>query len=864
MKKMFKCLIAALLAVVFVVTASVNPAVVIAAEKDDEVAVQTVEAIKDYVASAKEQEAIALAFVPVLKNDKYTLFYKAETAETAVYNRANDEIIYSNPQDVPEDVSGLAYHRIKSQIYLTYYVNNSQIKFYSSYFDSVSYGQNTAEIKDNKLLVNYVFGKTTYTKAMLPIAIPKDKFEEKILPELSDEDKEMVTENYKLTSVDSAKTEIARKKLIEAYKNIEDTDLYILDKYLPVYEVEGLYKALFSVYTTKDFVEDNGAAGASTEIPNTTISFDLSLIYELANDGLLVSLDCSKLKPSEAADIDSIGILEFMGAGGLNDTGFSLIPDGSGGVVNFNTNKTYAAAYTGKVYGNDNTLKYTGASVNTRHIQLPMFGISKNNGGIVAVVEKGAEICSIISDISENILPYNFTAFRADVYQYDLMTIQNPQHGGGFLEMFVRQKEPYKDLVTVHYYFLENGKNSVSDMANLYRGVLIEDGILKDKVSGAMPFVYGLTGAITVRKQFLGIPYTGYRTLTTFEEAQTVIDAFADAGISNQAVRYSGWFNGGLEQTDISKLKILSCLGGKKGLNKLIENSEAQIFPEVKITNISGKMFDGFSVRNDAARFTYNETALIYPLDLPKNSFDYNAKYTYLLSSAKYEQRINKFLKKYKYDNIALPDFMDRINGDYAKKNYTDRTAALQNVLKCIDILDKDRNIMAAQPNSYAFGSIDIMTDMPIATSGANIFDMDVPFVQMVLAGYADMTTLPINLTDGEYDLLKLMSFNVLPNYSFIHEESSALKNTNFSDNYSMCYEDWSAEAIELYNAYVKDMQKVRGETIVSWSSTTDGLVTITYESGKTIVINRTDKEATVNGAEIAAQTYKFFEEGLK
>lgn len=863
MKKLFKCFIAALLATVLVVTAMANPGVVMAAE-DDKAASAVVETIKDYAASAKEQEAIALGFAPVLKNDKYTLFYKAESAEIAVYNRANDEVVYSNPQDIPEDVAGLAFHRLKSQIYLTYYVNNSQIKYYSSYFDSVSYGQNSAEIKDGKLIVNYVFGKATYTKAMLPIAIPKSKFEKEILPELSDEAKEIVTENYKLTSVDDAKTEIARKKLVEAYKNIEKTDLYVLDKYLPVYEVEDLYKALFTVYTAKDFVEDNGAAGGSTEIPETTISFDISLIYGLADDGLVVSLDCSKLQKSEAADIDSIAILECMGAGGPNDTGFSVIPDGSGGVINFNTNKTYAAAYTGKVFGTDNTLKYTGASVNERHIQLPMFGISKNNSGIVAVVEKGAEICSITADISDKILPYNYTAFRADVYQYDLMTIQNPQHGGGTLQMFVRQKEPYKDLVTIHYYFLENGKNSVSDIANLYRGLLIADGTLSNKVTGTMPFVFGLTGAITVRKQFLGIPYIGYETLTTFEQAEKVINYFDEAGINNMAVRYSGWFNGGLEQTDISKFKVLSCLGGKKGMDALISNSVAEIFPEVKIANISGKAFDGFSVRNDAARLTYNETALIYPLDLPRNSFDYNAKYTYLLSSAKYEQRINKFLKKYNYDNICLPDFMDQINSDYAKKNYTDRTAALANILKCIEIIEEDRKIMASQPNSYAFGDAAIMTDMPISTSGANIFDMDVPFLQMVLTGYADMTTAPINITDGEYDLLKLMSYNVLPNYNLIYESSSLLKNTDFSDNYSMCYEDWADDAIELYNAYIKDMQKVRGETMISWNSTAEGLVTIGYESGKVLVVNRTNKAANVGGVEIAAQTYKLFEEGLK
>lgn len=861
MKKIFKCFIAALLAVVFTFTACINPSVV--ATADEQTAGKTVEAIGDYVATTTEQVAVDSGFVPVLKNDGYTLFYKAESAETAIYNRSQDEMIYSNPQDIDPELTGLGFHRLKSQLYVTYYVNNSQVKYYSSFFDSVSYGQNSAEIKDGKLVVNYIFGKASYTKEMLPIAIPKDKFEKDVLPKLSEENKETVENAYKLTSLDSAKTEVAKKKLKESYKNIEETDLYVLDKYLPVYEVQPLYLALFSVYTNKDFIEDNKAAGGTTEIVNNTIAFDISLIYELAEDGLKVSLDCSNLSTSEAADIDSIAVLEFMGAGNSTDKGFSLIPDGSGSIINFNTDKTYVSAYSGKIYGSDNTLKYTGASVNKKQLQLPVYGISRNDSGIFAVVEKGAEICSVVSDIAKKTLPYNYTAFKADVFTYDIMTIQNPQHGGGTVEMFVRQKEPYKDLVTIHYYFLDKGKNGIADMATLYRNTLISEGVLKDKLSGDIPFVFGLTGAITVRKQFLGIPYTGYQTLTTFKEAEKIINSFKEQGINALNVKYDGWFNGGLEQTDIGKFKILSCLGGKKGMNKLMNNDVANVFPNVKIANVSSKAFDGFSVKNDAARLTYNETALLYPLNLPRNNFDYDAKYSYLLSSAKYEKRVDKFLKNYKYENISLSDFTNQINSDYAEKNYTTRSKSLENIIKTLGKISDKKTVMASTPNKYAFGNVDFMTDMPLTSSGANIFDMDVPFLQMVLSGYVDMASIAINISDGEFDLLKLMSYNTLPNYNLIFEESSVLKDTAFSDMYSMNYEDWSDEAVELYKSYSADMKQVRGKTITNWQSTADGLVIVTYEGGETLAINRTNKAAIISGEEIAAKTYKFYKEGL-
>jgi hypothetical protein len=234
-----------------------------------------------------------------------------------------------------------------------------------------------------------------------------------------------------------------------------------------------------------------------------------------------------------------------------------------------------------------------------------------------------------------------------------------------------------------------------------------------------------------------------------------------------------------------------------------------------------------------------------------------------LLSSAKYEQRVDKFLTKYNYENISLSDFTNQINSDYAEKNYTTRTDSLSNIIKVLAKISDNRNVMASTPNKYAFSNADIMTETPLSSSGANIFDMDVPFLQMVLAGYVDMTTSAINISDGEFDLLKLMAYNTLPNFNLIYEESSILKDTSFSDLYSMNYEDWSDEAVELYKSYSADMMQVRGKTITKWQANTDGIVIVTYEGGYSFLINRTNKAVNVNGEEIAAKTYKFYKEGL-
>ncbi len=826
--------------------------------------IEDVKISADYSYSEAENIAIANGFAPVLNNQNFTLYYKAETSEMAVYNRNNNEVLYSNPQDIPEDVTGLASHRLKSQLYVTYYVNNTQAKYFSSYYDCVNFNQNTAEIKDNTLVVEYVFGKESYSKEMLPIAIPKDKYEEKILPKLTDADKEILENAYKLTSIKSAKTDVARNKLIERYKNIEKTDLYVLDRYIPDYEVEAVYKSLFKYYTTEDFKEDNGAAGGTTEVANDSITFTLSLCYSLRENGLTVSLDCSQLTVSENADIDSVAILEFFGCGGKADSGYSVIPDGSGGVINFNTNKPWASEYSARIYGDDGAISYTNSVENKKSVQLPMYAIAKNESGIIAVASKGAGICSIISDIADDIIPYNKTAFCANVFSFDKMYVLNPEYGGGMSEVYVREAEPYSENIEINYFFLEKNKNTYANIAEYYRNMLIKNGTLSQKVNGETPFVFELVGAVDVNKHFLGIPYKGYEVLTSFEQAEEIIEAFSEQKISRMKVKLSGWFNGGLQQTDISKVNILSCLGGKRKLTKLMESKKADVFPQINVSTVSNKAFDGFSIKNEAARLTYNETALLYPISLSRGDFDYEEKYNYILSPAKYSAKVKSFNKKFNYKNIALSDLTTTLNSDFSADNYTSRIKA-ENITKdTLTKLKKGRSILASAPNEYAVEFVDVVTDMPLGTSGANIFDLEIPFVQMVFSGYKDMACEPINIYDNGADLLKLMAYGTLPNYTFMYAESSALKDTDYSNYYSLCFKDWQEEAMELYKDYCKDMQAVRGCSITGWEMITANVIKISYENGAVFVINQGDNIYEDGAVKVEGQSYSFYKGGLQ
>lgn len=818
--------------------------------------------ISGYAPSAAEQQAMSVGFLPVIAKDGLTILFKQETAEIALYSAAADRLVYSNPQDIPADSKGTPFHRMSSQLYITYYENNSQIKFYSSRFDSLERNQMTPSLKDDVLSVNYVFGKRKITKQMIPAAIPEEKFE-KLLEKLDDDGKKSLKMQFKRISADDFISADTKEKYKQSYKNFEETPLYILNKYIPDYELEPVYVLLEQAgYTSKDLKEDNKASGNEVEIADTNVVFDLTLNYFIKDGALKVELDCSRLNVLDNADIASINVLEFFGCGSVSDTGYVLVPDGSGGLIDFNSSKSGAAAYSGKIFGNDQTIRDNGLSDNETGVQLPVLGINKNDSGIFAVVGEGAEYCSINADIADDIIPFNVGYVRADINPFDKMSVASPIHGGGMTQIFVRQKEPYKGKVSISYYVLESGKNTYSDMASLYRAKLEKDGVLKDKLSGEVPFIYSVVGAIDVKKHFLGIPYVGKKSLTTFEQAGEIAKELSDDGIKDQHMRYIAWFNGGMKQTVADKVKIESVLGGKKGLTALNKTKGVTLYPNVSFTTATNTLFDSFSVKKDAARLTYNETALLYPISIPKNFFDYNSDYSYIVSVKRYDEYITKFSKNYNLENLAVDDISRYLNSDFTETRYAERASSLKITDKALSTLSGKYKLMASAPNLYAIDNTGIMVDMPIGTSGDNIISLQIPFLQMVISGYKDMACSPINISYGDFSVANLLSFATLPNYTFIKESSSVIMNTNYTELYSVCFDDWKKQAVETYNAVAQVAQKVRGVSIKSHNFFESGLCELVYENGITLIINNTDSAVDYADSSIEAGEYILKEAG--
>src|SRR4029453_15631175 len=127
--------------------------------------------------------------------------------------------------------------------------------------------------------------------------------------------------------------------------------------------------------------------------------------------------------------------------------------------------------------------------------------------------------------------------------------------------------------------------------------------------------------------------------------------------ITPNQLKYSGWFNKGVQHRLPSSIKPDSILGGKKKFEKLLnyaEENNIEVYPDVVFQRVyeNGK---GFKTSNDATRFLNRKSTKSFDDDLvTTNPSD---MLYYLLSPRKLTGVVDKFLKNYESfdsDGVSL------------------------------------------------------------------------------------------------------------------------------------------------------------------------------------------------------------------
>ena len=641
-----------------------------------------------------------------------------------------------------------------------------------------------------------------------------------------------------------------------------------------------LKSALSLVYATpaeqKTTTQNSEDQKASCDVKITVVSDGLEIVFAyekakitvpvkltLTEEYLGLNVDTSQIEEQDSNQIvQSLTFMSAFGAAEPDEEGYFVIPDGSGALINFNNGKTSYASYKGKVYGRDVTVVETQKPAVTQQVYLPMYGIVKGSSGMMVVADKG-DTCATINAY---IAGQGKTSYNACYFDFELRTDDEYLMGGESNPLTVFEKRGILvPEIELRYYPVSNDdKSDVNyiDIADSYRNYLIsEQGVTKSEAVDSGALYIDFYGATMKQETVLGFPVTMQHETTSFAEAKTILEQLKALGVGNIVVNYNQWTTADIKGKVADKAKAASILGGKsdfKDLMEYAENNGITVYPAVD--NLTFESGGGYFTMTDTAIRVSNAYSRQIEYDLAhgiENKF-YDAMS--LLSPRKYEKVFNNLAKsysKYGLDTISLGSATTVIYGDYGKKSVS-REMFKNNLQTYMEELQGSvGSILADGANAYVLKYVDHISDVPLSSSKYDIFDVEIPFYQIVMSGLKPVSTTAVNGDAEVADLvLRALACGSNLRFDFVAETADELKDTRYDTLYYANYEYWVEDAAGLYNFANCVLTNTAGSTITEYEILDENTIKTVYENGVTTVVNLEDRTITVDGIPISIYNY--------
>lgn len=796
----------------------------------------------------------------ILENDRYTFTLNTENGCFTVEDIKNGNTYRSNPQKTDADIMAEALY---SQLTVEYFSGSNQIFTFNSYEHSSKLGNMTAEIKNDKISVEYILGKMTVDRNVIPNCYTEKDFEK--LLEKEGIDQALAKSLYDLVDREHYDYE----ELIKTYTMLEDEPLYILSEYAPDYKIEKLYYQLKDTgFTYEDLAEHNEKYGLP-KYENQNIQITVTVNYELCEQGFKASVPCEEITLDGDATLTAIYLLPYYEAAFSTEEGYMLLPDGSGALIDFSNDRLSLSDVAVPIYGNDDAITLKQKTEYSQRATMPVFGISKAEKATLAVIEKGDAMATVYSTLSGRTVPVSTTYCGFTLRPYEMITLQSVSTNTSYN---IYSSESYDGEISVLYILLDKENTSYSKMAGIYRNYLEESNQLSKNQKSGYPLSIEFLGAIGKTKNFLGIPYTETYALTTLDDALSVINQLKSGSSYELTVKYTGWANGGLVQKYANRISLVPEIGSKKefeSFNNTLKGWDINCYYSVNLQQINHKLINTrVNILKKGVKCLYNDVAskplfnLATMLPMTEKTFqtNQNQPQSYMLSP-KYLSSLAKNaaegFKKLGAELTAYDDLGSLLYSDFSKKNYSSRQESLEAIRKA---LSGREGYAVNGGDAYTLKNAAHIYGISLTSSRKLIYDLEVPFVQMVLHGYVSYSGEAINLADNpDTALLKSVETGALLHYTFAQSNTEQLKNSDFNHYYSVLYETWSESIEEHYHKIASAQKRLASQLITEHKYLSENVTLTSYEDGTEVLVNYSDTSFDYRGETVSPMSYHYY-----
>ena len=605
-----------------------------------------------------------------------------------------------------------------------------------------------------------------------------------------------------------------------------------------------------------------------------TDGFTIPVEYTLSEDSLKVSCDTTKIKEDNISVEDGkvltqISLTPSFGAAPTTDingkkvNGYMIVPDGSGAVIEYNNGKSsYSSSYSQKVYGRDYTIVPLTASKITEQAYMPVAATVSGNKALVAVATSGDANVSVNAQVSgQNNQTYNNVYFDFEVRTSDDFYLSGESDP---LKVFQEGNIAQDEISVTYYPIAKDNDVNYADCAKVYRNYLIENKGLTSKVKeNESNFYVDLYGGVIMQKSILGLPFNLKTSVTSFDQAKTILEKLQDNGVTDIVANYNDWTDKSIGKKISTKAKPAGTLGGKNDFEDLMSFAESngiRIYPALDNMEMESSSWGYWTFSSTATRVSnaYSRQTQYNP------AFGVDSGVApALLTPTVYSKVFDEITSSYKEEelkNISFGGFSSKLVSDFSAKNFASRQDTMNIIVKGYEMANNDvGSILADGANSYIIPYVDHITNIPVNSSGFNIVDYDIPFYQMVVHGYVPYATQAINKSsNSEETFLLALAYGSALHYDMLYEQSSKLSDTSYSDLYYANYEGWIDTAAAESKAAKQVLSAVSNKVITNYQiDRQNNILTTTYgsEDGtaaeSTVKVDLNNGKVSIDGADV-------------
>ena len=793
-----------------------------------------------------------------IENDKLILEMDGASTQFKVTSKENGKVWYSNPQGRDKDpiAHGVNSELLSSTLNLTYTIAGSETELNNYRYSMVNQNYNIIRENDTTLRVEYAIGQIerTYT---IPIAITVDRYKE-LTGEMSGGDKKKVSSFY--TLYDSKKLAKADnlEELKAMYPGIEEGNLYVLKSSTDAKgkeKIEGYFAKIG--YDQEQYETDMQNVAQTSE--NHGPFFNATLILRLEGNQLVAEVPYNEITYEAEYPLTYVSVLPMFGAAGTDEEGFIFIPEGSGGVINYNNGKLSQSPYYANLYGWDYGMERTEAVSETENT-FAVFGMGQPDGSFICVIEGASSYGGIYADIAERYNSYNTVYCKYNLIHYGQFKLS-----GRTNEQVLMYENTIPDDTIVQRYCFTDADNYVG-MAEAYGDYLRSLPEFKqEQADPEVPVHVELIGAINKTIPKLGIPVDSVIPVTTFSQAQEIMDELLGSGVKHLNIRMTGWSNGGVRQKVLTGVHTVGELGGDAALKKLIADAKGKgvsvYLDGISCFAYNSDLTEGFVPTLHAARFTTRELVKLYPYYIVTyQQMDWADEY-YLVKPRVANDYANNLLNgvnSREATGVAFRDIGNLLSADYNKNETVTREQVKQlNVEVLKKAQELGMKISIKKGNDYAIAYADLITDMNLTGRKYSIINQAVPFYQIALHGLRNYTGEAINLS-GDYRnaLLESAEYGAGLSFTFMKEDTNILQDSAYSCYAAGSYDRWKEEALAMILRYQTDMSGLNSQRIIGHESVATDVQVTTYEDGTRVYVNYGSKEYKAGSVTIPARDY--------